>query len=406
LHSWEDDDGTHYTGSVCYGPQLFGTMMMPDILDPTTWTAPNWEWTGDVFSGQYGLTVTGFTTDGGELAYGGAWSGSAYGGYGVIAMFDTGSIQMDRQIATGNPAQFGHFAGDCDQSTGRHYWVFEKNGNTVYILHPTPSDITGDGTCPKTTITSSSSPDVAAADGWAYVVYEYSTSGSVRCRRSSNGGTSWQSTIVTNDGAEPEVYITEDGDVVCQFIRDNKIYKSMSEDHGVTWSAPELVLDIEIDTLVDSPFVATEQGMVFDADDDELYAKVMPIMKAMIGDIELDDTFTTLTVPITGAGTEYIYNATWKIAFEGDTPLGQWLGLSGTFLEEFFRGRVLRGKQTLGTVYLDIGETEEVSSSPVFGFGHVNVVVTVTNMDEDVIGEKTEDGFVFGRRVVLYHTEE
>ena len=71
-----------------------------------------------------------------------------------------------------------------------------------------------------------------------------------------------------------------------------------------------------------------------------------------------------------------------------------------------FKGRVLKGGYTNGTLWLVSGDSEEIISDTVFGLGHVIVVVTVTDADGAILAEKSEDGLLLGGRILLYHPEE
>ena len=112
-----------------------------------------------------------------------------------------------------------------------------------------------------------------------------------------------------------------------------------------------------------------------------------------------------ISTTITNGGTTDLTYFDWEIEIEGDSPLGEYFGGS-PLLMTLFRGRVLRGSFTSGEVrILDSTESMGISSTPAFGIGHVNIVVSVLK-DGDVIAEKTEDGSLLGGRIFLHYPEE
>jgi hypothetical protein len=235
-------------------------------------------------------------------------------------------------------------------------------------------------------------------------VYQDGTT--IRIRSSSNNGVSWDTRTVTSDGADPEIVLLDSGDVYCYFIRDSTIYCTMSMDNGTTWSTPELVnAGIIVDTSQNSPYQVTEQGLVFAKDDGDLYAYLfLPTYGAKIHDIEASGG--RLHTTITNGGSENLSYFDWEIMVEGDAPLAQYFGLLGSPLEGLFRGRVFRGAfSTDYVINIKPGTSIDVSSSPVFGLGHVMVTVRVIR-NNDVVSEKSEDGFLFGGQMFLYYPEE
>jgi hypothetical protein len=72
------------------------------------------------------------------------------------------------------------------------------------------------------------------------------------------------------------------------------------------------------------------------------------------------------------------------------------------------KGRVFSGGLTTGSVALSPGERENISSNPVFGFGHININISVYYGDPELITwmDDEEDGFLLGNRFLLFYGEE
>ena len=127
----------------------------------------------------------------------------------------------------------------------------------------------------------------------------------------------------------------------------------------------------------------------------------------IIGDIELGIGGTNVETTITNDGDENLTYCDWEIKIEGASPLGRYFGLAGTIFGELFRGRVFRGEHTTEEIIvLYPDESVDISSNSAFGFGHVEVNVTVLDTDGETLVYKTEDGFLFGNHFILKHAEE
>ena len=298
------------------------------------------------------------------------------------------------RIAQGSPSSFRHFAGDCDQSTNTHYYVCQDSSK-VYITIATPPDsfqtisVTG----------APSSPDVAARDGWAYVVYEINNEIVIKIYNDA----SWSTYTVTIDGEKPEILIAENGDLECYYIRSGSVYKSVSDDHGQTWEEAGMVgTTTEIDTSIESPFQIIQKGLVFDKGNGDLYANLLtPTKKAVITDII--GTRSSVKAKVTNSGTEYLVDATWTITVEGISPLGEFFG-STPFLLWLFQGRVFSGTSTEGIIMLESGQNDTINSGPMRGLGHVMITITISDEGE-VLTQRAEDGFLLGGRLFLMYPE-
>lgn len=375
---------------------------MPDLTNPNTWSSPPWQWTAsDVYSGRYGCAATGYLTPSGTVEWGGIWTGAPGAGWGVHGMWNEDPESNVYNIASGEPSEFGHFASDADHSEGWHYFVFERESTgSSYITRARPPDYF------STQTKAGGNPDVAAGDGWVYVVLDQ-PDGSIIIGQSDLNGFAYQWYDVTSDGSDPEVLIADDGTVECYYLRDGMVYKSISEDNGETWTeVGQVGTTSTIDDTIESPFQIIPEGFVFDTGDGDLYANIIiTTTGAVINDLELVGAGIIAT-NITNAGTAYLMDSTWEIEIVGDGPLGTFFGLQqGTFLYNLFKGRILIGGYTSDTMWLAPGEIQDISSGSIFGIGHVMITVRVID-DGEVIAEKSEDGFLFGGRILLMYPEE
>jgi len=103
---------------------------------------------------------------------------------------------------------------------------------------------------------------------------------------------------------------------------------------------------------------------------------------------------------------EDIHYVDWELRVDSAAPLARYFGVSGTFVENIFRGRVFNG----GFAHDNIGtftdaDTIEISMPSVFGFGHIEVNCSVFYEDELLVYE-IEDGFLFGGRLYVFHPED
>ncbi len=382
--------------SGMYDTTFHPWLLMPDIMDPSTWALAQY-WGYGNHPGRWGSAVTAYTdnsTNPPTTTYGGVWSCTN----GVLAAWYHDN--NDDFVASGAGTDYSHFNSGCDQGTNWHYYVFEKlSTGTVYLVRAQSSGAF------QTTTFSGRQPDVAVANDWSYIVSE--NGASIQCRRSNDNGATWTPVTVTATGSDPELVIAANGNVECYFIQSGKIYKSVSADHGTTWGAATLILDQPVDTTQESPYQVTSEGLVFAKNDGDLYMTYfIPTKIVLIGAIELANNGKTVKTTVYHAGSVYAEKMDWTIAIEGDSPLGRFLGTQpGQPIYELLKGRVMRGSAS-GQIALSPGESEEISSNSVFGFGWVLVRVTVTVGDPTIVAEKTEDGFLLGGRLLLFYGEE
>ena len=378
--------------SCMFDEVSFGVWTASDFTDPSTWSRTAWYFPGGqvIKLGKTGLTVTGQRDKFGTIAFGGLWSCKWQGSDSVMFMFN-----QDNYVH-GIGGVFEHFSGDVDESTGWHYWVCDKpSGGGLIIVGTPPSTYT------NTMISSGFAyPDVAADDGYAYIVFEAGSG--INVKVSTNNGATWSTYTVASNGKKPEIVINPDGSLDCYYIVDDAIIKTYSDTHGQTWKEVGTVVLKGVDH--ESTFDVTTDALVYGADDGDLYAQIyIDTACAIIRDIR-SPSRGYVTANITNSGNTYLEDAKWEVKVESADPLGDYL-FGGTI--HIFRGRVLLGKIPRSlNVDLAVGESIEVRSKRIFGIGHINVVVTMYNDDDEILGTSSEDGFLLGGRMLLYHPIE
>jgi len=126
-------------------------------------------------------------------------------------------------------------------------------------------------------------------------------------------------------------------------------------------------------------------------------------------DIEIGELIVeggSLTTSLTNNMGEEIYYVDWELRVDSAAPLARYFGVSGTFLETIFRGRIFSGGFGKGEIArFKEDETIEISAPSVFGFGHIEVNCSVFYEDE-LVQYEIEDGFLLGGRLYVFHPEE
>ena len=386
------DDEEYFVGSLMFDASTFGAIFMDDITNPGSWSATQYFFSSGVINtiGEYGMTVTGY---GDEEDFGGMWSANWDGSLSTLFMFTEDAYVHGLSYIP------EHFTGDVDETTGYHYWACEVQDSSMGLLMTaTPPDYYD-----YYTLGGFNNPDVDADLGQTY--YVYTTGEEVHCRKSMDNGDSWQTTVITVNGQSPDVVIEDENLVVCYYIRGQQIYKAESTNQGDTWVEVGTISDVMVDDTYFSPFVIDTDAVVYAKDDGDLYANIfLETHGAVIPEISLDASGRTAFASVINSGTAYLQNATISIGIEGDSPLGEWFG--GTpLLLQVFKGKVLRNGYNSKNVWLAPRDTEGISTSAMFGIGHILVNVQVVD-DGEVIAEASEDGFLLGGRLFLYHGEE
>ncbi len=406
LYSWNENDQQYAIGSARFDASTLGAFGINDMANPSSWDFIGNSWIID--GGVYGIGITGYL-DGNSMDYAGIWadSSSATGYFGNYV-----NEGLDQQP----PVPYGRvqiqsavhkISGDCDETTGWHFFVMEKRtGTGGYIVSGVPkpdSDIShSQWRNPKMISTEFLNPDIAAENGYTYVVYE--NNGNTMVQVSDDNGQTWDAYEVADEGTNPKVLINDDEDVECFFVKNSHLYKVISTNHGITWSDKEKVSDAEIDTSISSPYQIVTEGLIYDAGDGDLYADILVETQGVLtGDIKVDDTGKKITTTIINSGTSNI-DVDWEIKIEPASPLGEF-GEFGPLISWMIGGHILSGRTTSDSESLLVLESKDISSKTPFGIGHALVTVTVST-DGKSLAEKSEDISVIANRIFLKYPEE
>lgn len=236
-------------------------------------------------------------------------------------------------------------------------------------------------------------PDLAVANGVGVVACE--SSGMVVTLTTTNGGVSWgHLAVVSVEGEKPEVVGNPDGSFDCYFMKNGRIYVAHSED-GVDWDEPTEVSGVN-NLATDDIFDAAPGGLVWAATDGDIYAKIFVSTSSLtIASIDTTSDNKNIVATVINSGSTDQNNIAWEIKVEGDNPLYALFGLDIT------KGRVWKGGSTTGTIAsLASGDSTEITSGKLFGIGNIKVTVTAGD------ATATEDGFLFGSKILLHHPEE
>lgn len=402
LYTFTDAQGKQYTiAGAITDPAVLRPIFMGDITNPSTWTNFGRGW---MISNNGEIALTGYLDSDGNLQYAGMWGQSGKALILIDQGVNAGGEQGQYDITT----NVRNFNAHADQSTGWHYFVCQNQADTGgIVVAALPPGILTSSFRAATFASGFGNPRVITNAGLAYIVSE--SGAAVVCRNSINNGITWSSPVTVNvAGSHPQIIVTTSGNVECYFVNTDQIYKSVSTDHGATWSARILVGDAQTNAALSSPFQVVSKALVFNKKDaqGDLYAEMLnPTKGVSLSPLKLKGKGTIVTT-MSNAGCTYLDDLTWMIQIQGDSPLGQFLGGGNAIILELFRGRVLSGGFTSGDAALSLTETEELASGPVFGIGHVMITVQVINQDDVVLAQTSKDAFLLGGRILLDYLVE
>jgi hypothetical protein len=177
----------------------------------------------------------------------------------------------------------------------------------------------------------------------------------------STGGNLWKRYTVA-DSSDDELYpvISANGEkATCLFMKNGNLYKTSTDDIGVTWSTPEQVNSVENTVVENYQNYDVDGSYGIWTDDrngnDDLYCDVVgsaPFL--IINDIQGGFGVKASFSNIGSAPAEDMF---WSIDIAGDL--------------------LFAGSHTEGIVSLPVGGSETVSSGFLFGLGRVSITVTI-----------------------------
>ncbi len=267
------------------------------------------------------------------------------------------------------------------------FFAFQQNdpdgGSDVFVAYaPSDNPVFENWriSYPAAGVENATHPYIDASEKYAYLVVQEERNGNqdVVCYTSTTGSL-WRKRIIASS-PEDELYpvVAANGEeAICLFIKNSNLYKSQTDDGGITWSEPELVNDV--DGTVISEYKSLDVEGVWgvwtdnrDGDDNLYFDEVGASPVLSIEDIS--GGFTVKAI-ISNFGTAPAENVKWKISLEGNV------------IPESKTGFIPR---------LDPGESVTVKTDFILGFGPVTIEVTADYIKREV------EGFVFGSYLVVY----
>ena len=227
-------------------------------------------------------------------------------------------------------------------------------------------------------------PAVAANNDTLVIVAETNENGNkdIICLYSDNGinnGNLDTSFVASTDSDEmyPDVRYVGDETFICTFVKDGKLYKSVSEDGGATWSTEEEVYDNVVEEYKTSDLTEGAVKAMWEVDNGEdidIYiGDIVAPPEQPILQIESIKGGFGVTATIKNIGTANATNVEWSIGFSG--------------------GLVIPKEKT-GTIPTIAPGDEATIKAFVIGFGKTTITVQA-QCDEGAETTSTASGFVF-----------
>ena len=263
---------------------------------------------------------------------------------------------------------------DNDLSTGIHYEAFEVTSNQGEFapgveIDWAQLDGTNDwwlGDWYSTLIEGANSPDIDAANGKCYCVFEYN--GGVTCAYTNDNGDNFNTIEISSTGTNPHVAIAGSS-IICTLVRNGNLIAYISEDSGGSWE--EITINDDSGTVVDDThsvgiggsYIAwTHEGSGYTSIYFDTAGLDVPI-------IEIDSISGGLGVSavIKNTGTADASSIPYSISATG--------GILGMI-----------DKEASGTISIAAGGSQSISLPMLIGFGSVTIAVQVGSASESIQG--------------------
>ena len=363
-----------------------------DIYDMDTWAAYGVDFSDNGFENIFDIAVGGYTPEDSE-----EWEFN-YGGLAYITDYydaETGEFYEatisylystpDGSVVYGLPSYFANrgivgctsVSMDIDQGTSESYevWTFDNDGNMEIFVNQQNygewDDSYGFDAHPSVrtkTIRSAGNDnyaDVAALNDNAIVVSERDES--VVAYYSTNGGFSYQESIISSTGFKPRVTYLDDSIATCQFAKDDGLYYSVTLDAGVSWTSPEKIPDTDGVSTMEQSADICKLGSVYETVGEIYYEQInfdVPILEinSISGGIGV-------SVEIGNVGTGDASDREYTLTITG----GQFDMID---------------KEITGTLSVPSGSTKTIDSGIIFGLGPVTIDVKVGTLRQSVTGKQ------------------
>jgi hypothetical protein len=214
-------------------------------------------------------------------------------------------------------------------------------------------------------------PDVGVFKDKICIVAQSDEAGTqdIICYYSSNGGNSWEKSIVANDPAVDELYpriVSYGAYVTVTYVVDGNLYKRISEDGGVTWGQPDQVNDVTGSVITEyrTSDVARGGATVWTdnrSGNENVYYDNVGRPPAPVLEITSITAGLRISATIKNNGTAPAHNVTYALLVNGGVFGFINVNVSGTRTEP-----------------LNIGDSFTISSGIFFGLGVMSISVTVT----------------------------
>ena len=207
--------------------------------------------------------------------------------------------------------------------------------------------------------------DVAALNDNAIIVSE--RDGAIAAYYTTNGGFTYQESIISDAGVKPRVTYLDDSIATCQFSKNDGLYYSITLNNGETWTTPEKISGTDDITTTTQVADICKLGTVYESLGDIYYEPIdfsIPILQ-----INSVSGGLGITVEIGNVGSAEATDKEYNISVTG-----------GQFN--------LINKQITGTISIPAGSTKTIETGIIFGLGDITIDVKIDTLRKTVTGKQ------------------
>ncbi len=379
---WRD---TSYVGTfVCDYLDANGAavyiLLMNDPINFDNWDIQSFDWSGQAYSNMLDISVKAFEVPDVEHWWGcmGVTMSKVYEG---VEYVDCPMLQFPDANDAGRGYIGFYFVNhsyhndvDYDESTETVFSVFDTYNYTtenydIFIRYDAIANLVDVGNYDPDSLMIESErdmikPSVASDNGRLLILVV--SEGVILCLV---GDETALDQISVGTGTDPELRHLDGDQYVITFIDDDSIFKTISEDAGLTWSVPEQIASGVI-TEYGAISVAgdgSELAYQHNGDDVDIYrADVLHVPKPIITIGEITGGFGKVKATVSNIGDAPATDVEWDITVDG--------------------GLVFGGNNEGVITDLDIEEEVSISSKFIFGFGAMDAAIHAGSDSETVSG--------------------
>jgi len=290
------------------------------------------------------------------------WSNSETGGTSLW----TGSGDADYE--------WEHIKLDNDLSTGMHYEAYEITSNQgehapgveIDWAQLDGTDDWWQGDWYSTLIEGATTPDIDAANGKCYCVFEFN--GGISCAFTNDNGNNFNTIEISSTGNNPHVAIAG-SNVIVTLIRNGNLIAYISENAGTSWE--EITINDDSGTVVDDTHSASVAGsyIAWTKEAGGYSSIYFDTAGLDVPIIEIDSVSGGLgiTAVIKNTGTADANDLSYSISATG--------GILGMI-----------DKEASGTISITAGDSQSISLPMIIGFGSITVAVQAGSASESLQG--------------------